>query len=432
MTQAAYDYDICILGAGLAGAALANLISPLADRGWSIGLLDRADFVPPEQSDAATAVAPLVKQSSKSPAKDLDGRATALSFGSQQILQQAGLWQALDDHACSIQHIEVSDQGRFGQAHLHASEQASEALGYIVENHFFGQSLISALANTKIQCLPGQQVQSATAIHGGYQLAFADDRMITTRLLIIADGGRSPMLQQLGIDQQQTHYGAHAIVTQVRTNQSHDHWAYERFSEHGPIAFLPLSKQDYAVVWTVAEDQLDDTLRLSDGDFLKQLQQRIGYRVGRLQQVGERFQYPLALVRASEQIRPNLALIGNAAHSLHPVAGQGFNLTLRDIAQLAAILSEVQQRNGQPGVMQDLQRYQAAQQQDQQVTIAASDWLPRLFSQRGRWLQRSRDIGLMALAAAPTARRLFTRHAMGMGQPAAAVINTVSQPQKVN
>lgn len=410
MTSTSFDYHICILGAGLAGAALANLISPLAQRGWSIGLIDRSDFA---QST----------QPAKSPSKDLDGRATALSFGSQQILQQAGLWPALATNACPIEHIEVSDQGRFGQAHLHASEQGSDALGYIVENHSFGQSLQAALQQTKIQCLAGQSVERAEPIAGGYQLTFADGRLITTQLLIVADGGRSPVLQQIGIQQQQTNYGAHAIVTQVRTSQDHGHWAYERFSEHGPIAFLPLNKQDYAVVWTVAEDELATVLELSDQHFLKQLQQRIGYRVGRLSQVGERFQYPLALVQASEQIRPNLALIGNAAHSLHPVAGQGFNLTLRDIAQLSTILNQVQQQGRSPGELLDLQKYQDAQQHDQQVTIAASDWLPRLFSQKGTWLKRSRDVGLMALAAAPTARRLFTRHAMGLGQPAATVID---------
>lgn len=404
-----FDRDICIIGAGLAGASLANLLTSVVKQGWSVSLFDQADFTQ-ERASAA----------------DLDGRATALSYGSRQILSDAGVWTELQTLACPIHHIEVSDQGRFGQAHLHASEQDSEALGYIVQNHQFGQALIRQVQQGPVECQPGQTISQVQPIDHGVRLQFDNGQSLTTRLLVMADGGRSPLLPQLGIHQQKNTYNAHAIVTQVRTSQAHGHWAYERFSQHGPIAFLPLNENDYAVVWTVSEDQLATVMAYPEEQFLAELQQRIGYRVGRLTELGQRYHYPLALITASEQIRPNIVLLGNAAHSLHPVAGQGFNLTLRDAAQLTAVLQNAQQQQQCPGRLANLQRYYEAQRQDQQITITASDWLPRLFSQSGRWLQRSRDIGLLAMAAAPTARRLFTRHAMGLGMPAAKLLTPES------
>jgi len=253
----------------------------------------------------------------------------------------------------------------------------------------------------------------------GALLTLSDGRTLQTGLLVMADGGRSPLMSQLGIVQQRQPYGTKALVTQVRCDQPHDHWAYERFSEDGPIAFLPLHTHDYAVVWTLSNDEIDDTLMLDDASLMAALQDRIGHRTGNIIAIGERLTYPLALVKANEQVRRSLVLLGNAAHSLHPVAGQGFNLTLRDAAVLAEHINHAA-RAGQPvGELSLLQAYEAQQKADQRNTILASDLLPRLFGSKVPGVAILRDAGLLGMAAAPVARRLFARHAMGLGHTAA-------------
>ena len=184
---------------------------------------------------------------------------------------------------------------------------------------------------------------------------------------------------------------------------------------------MPLAERQFAIVWTVANDQLETILGLDDDTFLQQLQQQIGWRLGRMVRVGERQSYPLALVTASEQVRRSVVLLGNAAHSLHPVAGQGFNLALRDTAMLAQHLNQACVQQQHPGELSLLQAYVKQQQRDQRLTVTASDVLPSLFGSEQPWLAALRDGGLMALSAMPVARRLFTRHAMGIGHTAARV-----------
>ena len=398
------DSDIVIIGAGLAGTSTALLLAPLIDQGCSITLIEQHTLA--------------IKDASSLPS--FDGRATALSYGSRSILESIGVWQGLNPNSCPIHHIEVSDQGHFGQAHLHADEQNVDALGYIAPNFYLGRTLVDVLLNhTNIRVQEKTEVIAIEHLENKASLSLSNGETLSCRLLILADGGRSPIFQGLGIYQTKRSYGAHAIVTQVTTDQPHANWAYERFSEFGPIAFLPLNQRDYAVVWTVSDDDLSPVMDYGDNDFITELQKRIGYRVGCITTVGARASYPLSRITATEQIRPNIVLVGNAAHSLHPVAGQGFNLTLRDAARLAEHIQQAYSDGYDIGSLTVLQAYRDAQRRDQQITIAASDWLPRIFNQKGKWLQRSRDIGLLALSAAPTARRLFTRQAMGMGSPAA-------------
>ncbi len=404
MTHA--DTDIAILGAGMTGASLVHLLRPALAAGWRITLLDGKAL----RWDGDIASRP----------PSFDGRATALSYGTQQLLQQLQVWPSIAERAFAIEHIQVSDQGRFGQAHLHAAEQDTDALGYVIENAVLGQGLLQPLAELQgLDVRAPVKVERVTMNQEGALLQLDSGETLQTRLLVMADGGRSPLAAQLGIEQRRKSYHSFALVTQVETDRPHQHWAYERFSEAGPIAFLPLGQRQFAVVWTLADDAVNAVLGLSDEAFLQHLQQQIGWRVGRLQRVGERQAYPLALVTASEQVRRSLVLLGNAAHSLHPVAGQGFNLALRDTAMLAQHLNQASQRGDHPGELALLQRYVQQQQTDQRNTIQASDWLPGLFASRQSWLQGLRDVGLVAMSAAPTARRLFARHAMGLGQRAA-------------
>jgi 2-polyprenyl-6-methoxyphenol 4-hydroxylase len=398
--------DITILGAGMAGASLVHLLAPARAAGLSIALIDRQ----PLSWD---------KDDSDRP-PSFDGRATALSWGTRQILEELDIWNSIAPYACSIDHIQVSDEGRFGQAQLHANEQNTEALGYIIENHRLGQGLLSGLnASDSLHVMAPNSVETVRMTADGAKLILDDGRTLTTTLLIMADGGRSPLPRQLGIEQSRKDYGAQALVTQVKCDQPHGHWAYERFSSDGPIAFLPLNKDEYAVVWTLSDDEVDDVLALADEVLIERLQARIGYRVGKISAMGERLTYPLALVKSSEQVRRSLVLLGNAAHSLHPVAGQGFNLTLRDAAVLAEHLNRAAMQGQDVGSLEVLEAYLQQQSADQRNTIAASDLLPRIFGSKAPAVAFLRDAGLLTMAAAPVARRLFARHAMGLGHTAA-------------
>lgn len=406
MTDQVLTADITILGAGMAGASLVHLLAPARAAGLTVALVDRQ----PLSWNVDDAERP----------PSFDGRATALSWGTRQILEASGLWQNISDYACAIEHIQISDEGRFGQAQLHASEQNTEALGYIIENSRLGQGLLAGLESadglTVLSPCEVSQVQMNT---DGALLQISDGRALQTRLLVMADGGRSPLMSQLGFQQERKSYGTQALVTQVRCEQPHQHWAYERFSEDGPIAFLPLGTHDYAVVWTLQAAEVEETLAQDEATLIARLQERIGYRVGKITDMGERLTYPLALIKANEQVRRSIVLLGNAAHNLHPVAGQGFNLTLRDAAVLAEHINSAALTDQNPGDLSVLDAYAKQQAKDQRNTIMASDALPRIFGSKLPGMAILRDVGLLGMAAAPVARRLFARHAMGLGHTAA-------------
>ena len=408
MSEQIPQTDIVVLGAGMVGASLVHLLQPALQSGLTLTLIDRQ----PLQWDGDISQRP----------PSFDGRATALSYGTQQILSHIGVWPQMQERACAIEHIQVSDQGRFGQTHLHASEQHTDVLGYIVENAVIGQGLLSGLHQTGVNIMAPAEVSRISMNAGGARLTFADGSQLQTSLLVMADGARSPLAAQLGIQHERTRYGTHALVTQVETDRHHDYWAYERFSHDGPIAFLPLQTHQYAVVWTLADDLIDEVMALPDEAMLARLQSQIGHRLGTLLRAGQRQSYPLTLVRSKEQVRRSLVLLGNAAHSLHPVAGQGFNLALRDTAVLAEYLNRAWVA-GQPlGDLALLQAYERQQQADQRNTIGASDLLPRIFGSRSAAVGVLRDAGLFGMSALPVVRRLFTRHAMGLGQRAAKLM----------
>ena len=401
--------DIAIIGAGMVGASLVHLLKPAIDQGTKVTLIERQEL----RWDGDFASRP----------PSFDGRATALSYSTQTILDKIGVWSTLADRACPIQHVQVSDQGHFGQTHLHAEEQGTEALGYIVENSVIGQGLLAGLDQANIDIHAPAQVQQVQMNAEGALLTFTDGATLQTKLLVLADGARSGLAGQLGIRHSKQDYGTHALVTQVKVNRSHNHWAYERFSQYGPIAFLPLNEQDYVVVWAVPNDEIEHIKAMPDNDFLAHLQQQVGDRIGTLVKVGTRASYPLSLIISNEQVRRSLVLLGNAAHGLHPVAGQGFNLALRDTAVLAEHLNRAIAAGKSPGDLEVLMAYQQQQSADQRNTILLSDLLPKVFGSQQLTVRLLRNLGLVGMSAAPTVRKLFARHAMGLGHRAARVDN---------
>jgi 2-octaprenyl-6-methoxyphenol hydroxylase len=420
-------FDLVIIGAGMAGLSLVHLLRPSIEQGLKVALIERFEL--------PSLMAKESNQSNEQP-PSFDGRATALSFGTQQIFEQLGIWPSLASAACGIKNIQVSDQGRFGQTHIKHTDANVDALGYIIRNRALGQGLMADLP-AGVQILAPESVEKIAIgslnnsdKNSGAELTLASGDVISTELVVMADGGRSDLAKQLGIQQQRQSYNTHALVTSVRIDRSHEHCAYERFTEAGPIALLPLADNEFAVVWTLDNDVIEEYLAASEEELIARLQQAFGYRAGRIIAMGERASYPLALVKAQEQVRPHLVLLGNAAHSLHPVAGQGFNLALRDAAALAERISQAFSESKPIGQWPVVQSYYQQQKTDQRNTVLGSDLLPRLFSQKNRALRCSRDMGLIGLAVSPTARKLFARQAMGLGQPAAKIlINKQEQGQ---
>jgi 2-octaprenyl-6-methoxyphenol hydroxylase len=411
--DSADSYDVVIIGAGMAGLSLVHLLRESIEQGLKVALIERFEL--PKLSS----------ESQLSQPPSFDGRATALSYGTQKIFNQLGIWPSISAAACRINNIQVSDQGRFGQTHIKHTDANVDALGYIIRNRVFGQGLMANLPAELDVFAPVMVKTIHITAQQKAQLVLINGDTIKTELVVMADGGRSDLAKQLGIQQQSQSYNAHALVTSVRMDRSHEHWAYERFTEAGPIALLPLADDEFAVVWTLAEELIADYLAADDKILIQRLQQAFGYRAGRIIDMGERSSYPLALVKAQEQVRPHLVLLGNAAHSLHPVAGQGFNLALRDAAALAEKINRAFVTNSPIGHWSMVQSYYQQQEADQHHTVLGSDLLPRLFAQKNSALRCGRDMGLIALAMMPVARQLFSRQAMGLGQPKAKITTHV-------
>jgi 2-octaprenyl-6-methoxyphenol hydroxylase len=410
-------YDVVIIGGGMVGASLASALLPaIRDHGLKVALVET--FALPEDADQ------VLYQPS------YDDRSTVLSYGSRCLLQQLGVWEKLSEHVSPIEHIHVSDKGRFGAARLHASEHGIDALGYVVENAWLGRVLLQQLVESAaVECISPASVSSVTQLVDDDGLVCQQvtlqrgekSQTLVTRLAVIADGGRSQVCQQLGLDVHKTDYQQYAIVANVSAERPHGNVAYERFTPEGPVALLPLHEKGApqqsrsALVFTAAADQIVELMELNEQDFLQVLQLRFGYRVGQFTRLGKRDSYPLMLQRIKEQVRPGLVVIGNAAHTLHPVAGQGFNLALRGLMALAETLQEAATNGQNPGDFKRLQAYFSEQQRDQDKTIAFTDQLFKVFGSDSAILKKLRGRGLLALEFFNPAKQLFARQAMGLG-----------------
>ena len=411
------NFDVVIIGGGMVGASLACALLPAIEQyGLRVALIESYPF---PQDDAQTLYQP-----------SYDDRSTALSYGSRCLLQQLGVWNDLRERITPIEHIHVSDKGRFGSVRLHASEHGIDALGYVVENAWLGRVLLQkVLKSGAVECISpatvaevkpvvgekGETCQQVRLEQGGEQ------RSLLTRLAVVADGGRSAVCHQLGLDAHKTDYQQYAIVANVSADRPHANVAYERFTPEGPVALLPLHEPDSvlqnrsALVFTAAADCVVDLMAQDEATFLQTLQLRFGYRVGQFTTLGKRDSYPLMLQRIKEQVKPGLAVIGNAAHTLHPVAGQGFNLALRGLMTLAETINDAAGKDENPGDFGRLQHYFNAHQGDQDKTIAFTNQLLKVFGSDSAIVKKLRGRGLLALEFFNPAKQLFARQAMGLG-----------------
>lgn len=349
-----------------------------------------------------------------------DDRGIALACGSRRILGALGLWPLLEAEAEAIQSIHVSQQGRFGAARLHAQEEGVEALGHVVASRVVGQALYERLSQRPEVALIAPATISGFRVDGeGAELRIqgaegGPERTVRGRLVVAADGRDSTLRALAGIGSLQEDYGQTAVVANVTPGRPHANVAYERFTPSGPLALLPLSGGRCALVWTHSPEQAQAVMSWDDEAFLGRLQAQFGYRLGRFSKAGRRQTYSLSLVRARCLTGPRLALVGNAAHSLHPVAGQGYNLALRDVAALAEILMEAARAGTDPGAGEVLDRYARSRASDLARTIQFTDLLARVFTNPWPVLSHARALGLVAIDLVAPLRHQLARHSMGL------------------
>ena len=389
------ETDILIIGGGLVGASLAVA---LGQAGLTVTVVEAFPLSVDQQPD-------------------YDERSIALAQGSQRIFSALGLWQTLQDEVCPIHTIHVSDRGHFGFTRLRREQQGVPALGYVATARVLGKTLLDQLDRLQnVRTLaPAQLIDFQVHDDGVSTRLMLEDRTLecSARLLVAADGAQSSVRDQLGIQSSRRDYGQTAVIANVTAERGHENVAYERFTDSGPLALLPMSGQRCALVWTVRSDQSDDIMGLDDAQFLSRLQERFGYRLGRFVKAGQRHAYPLQLLQARESIRPRMALIGNAMHTLHPVAGQGFNLGLRDVAALAEVVMDARRNGLDIGDNTVLARYADWRQADQRRVVAFTDSMVRLFGHSLPPVAWLRDAAMLALDMCPPAKRWFGRLTTG-------------------
>ncbi len=346
-----------------------------------------------------------------------DARTTALSRGSRRVLEGIGVWQALAAQATPIRRIHVSERGAFGFARIEAEELGVEALGYTIENRLLGRALRERCDGIARLTLCQAAVSELAAGEDSIRIVTDQGQEIGARLVVAADGARSQLRSAIGIDSTVSEYGQHAVIAHVDTGRFHDHTAYERFTPTGPIAVLPIAEGRSAVVWALAPEAAARALALSEEAFIAELQEAFGLRLGRFRRVGRRQSYPLALTRSGRQSGPRAVLVGNAAQGLHPVAGQGFNLGLRDVATLAEVLADAIGEQGaamDAGSVQLLERHTSWRQPDRQAVIRFTDGLVRGFGLPFAPLRAARATGLLLFDLLGPVKREFARRTMGL------------------
>ena len=358
-----------------------------------------------------------------------DERTTALSNGSRRILETIGVWPALDALATPIAKIHVSDQGRFGFARIDAAEQGLAALGYVVANRALGSALWSRLERSEgLKVFCPAEVSHLSVQDQAVKIEIAQAGAATAidaKLIVAADGAQSAVRSAFGVAAEVRDYGQTAVITTVLPQRFHNNVAYERFTPSGPLALLPLDGGRCTLVLTLTKDAAQSAMTWSDQEFLAEVQRRFGFRLGRFLKVGRRVTYPLSLSQSARTSAPRCVIIGNAAQGLHPVAGMGFNLGLRDVACLAELIAESAAKASaakasaakaaDPGGRELLAEYDAWRTADRRGVIGFTDGLVRVFSNPLRGVQRLRNLALLAFDLLPPAKSALSRLSTGGG-----------------
>ena len=388
-----YTCDIAIVGGGLAGASLAVALAPL---GYEITVIEAVANKAAEQPS-------------------YDDRTLALSHSSCRILSGIDMWESLAADATAIRKIFITELGRPGRVVLDSAEMGLTEFGHVVEARRFGVAVTARLDQTEnIRMISPAKVKDIKP-GGPASLLTLDtesgEEQLQARLVVAADGANSFIRNHLHIPTDTRDYGQTAVICNITPEQDHRGRAFERLTDSGPFAVLPHVGKRCGLVWSVATDAAAELMEIGEDEFLSRAQRRFGGQLGELVKMGRRSAYPLKLTRAREDIRERLVILGNAAHAIHPIGAQGFNLALRDAAVLAEILAD--DVGGDPGAMDLLQTYSRWRRQDQRGTIANSDGMTRLFAHPSSFAAAVRTTGLIAHAILPALRRRSAIKAMG-------------------
>lgn len=391
------DYDIIIAGGGMIGTSLALALRPLCLKVAVVEAIARGAELQPS----------------------FDDRSTALSRSSQRMFEAMGLWPDIAAASTPIRSIHVSDRGRFGFAHIDAAEQKVEALGYVVINRVLGKVLQESLARVdRLDMIcPGRIVSVAS---GDSSVTATIEQEAVTRdlrgkLLVAADGAGSAVRDMIGIGAKKVDYGQWAVIGNLLPEIAPANRAFERFTEDGPIAMLPVADDRAAFVWMNSPDIATELLELDDAAFTSRLQNAFGQRLGKFSKVGKRAAYPLALTKANGLITRRSVVVGNAAHGLHPVAAQGFNLGLRDVAALCDCIADSRQVSADdPGNASVLESYAEWRKPDQDKVVRFTDGLVKLFADSRPPVRALRSAAMIGFDLIPGVRRLFAKHTMGL------------------
>ncbi|MGG4610412.1 2-octaprenyl-6-methoxyphenyl hydroxylase [Providencia sp. Me31A] len=386
--------NVIIVGGGMAGATLALAISSLSQGKLSVSLIEASL---PE---------------GKHPG--FDARAIALAHGTCQSLSKIGIWQAFTDCVTPINHVHVSDRGHAGFVNIDAQDYHIAALGHVIELHEAGARLFSLLRKAPgVTLYCPAKVENVQRMQDAVTVTLDSGDTVTGELLIAADGSHSAIGNACNMLWQQDDYGQVAIIANVKTAIDPQGQAFERFTEFGPLALLPMSQGRSSLVWCHHQEQAKDITAWDDETFISKLQQAFGWRLGKIVMAGKRHCYPLVLRKALNPVSHRVVLVGNAAQTLHPIAGQGFNLGIRDVMQLAKIVVDAHTKHLDIGSYSLLSQYQQVRAPDRDKTITMTDGLVHLFANRCIPLIVGRNLGLMAMEMLPPVRDVLARQTLG-------------------
>ncbi|MBS28149.1 MAG: 2-octaprenyl-6-methoxyphenyl hydroxylase [Alphaproteobacteria bacterium] len=394
--------EAVVVGAGLVGLMLAHA---LASAGIEVVVVDRA--APGAMTDAA-----------------FDGRTTAIAKGSANVLEGIGLWSDLAPNACPIEKIRVSDGDSLLFLHYDHREIGDDPMGYILENRDLRSPLLArADAAAQVELLAPAEIEIVERGANGVTIRLADGRQVRARVVFACDGRGSSLCREAGIPVTEWRYDQSSFVCNIAHERAHGNIAHERFLPGGPFAILPLQDRDdpasglphrASIVWSEANDLVPAIREFDDAAFMAELSRRVGGFLGEIALDSPRWVHPLGLSHATRYIDERLALVGDAAHAIHPIAGQGLNMGIRDIAALAELVVDARRLGrdiGDPDILADYERWRRF---DNMLLAVVTDGLTRLFSNDITPVRVGRDLGLAVVNATPPLRRFFMRHAMGV------------------
>ncbi|TOE63495.1 2-octaprenyl-6-methoxyphenyl hydroxylase [Vibrio parahaemolyticus] len=387
------QYDVVIAGGAMAGATLALAIEHLSQGALRVAVVE-----------------PFKAQSDQHPG--FDSRSIALSYGTVNLLRHLELWSAIEPFSTPIEHIHVSDRSHAGMTDITKQDVGVEALGYVVELADVGRVYQELLTHsTAIDLYCPNSAKHITRTQENVTIELASGELLNAKLLVAADGAVSQCCQQIGLELSVHDFDQVAVIANIVTQESHQGRAFERFTENGPVALLPMSDNRMSLVWCLRPDEAQIVMELSESEFLERLQQDFGWRLGAMQKVGLRASYPLLLRHRKQNISHRFAIVGNAAQTLHPIAGQGFNLGIRDVVTLA---EELVKQGEDVGRYQGLIRFSQRREADRNETIWLTSSLVHVFSNDLLAMRIGRNTALAAMDNLSIFKQPLLRHTLGL------------------